>query len=291
MLVVGQWSSPQNHGRKRYAEMERFMQSNDLYTKQAILSRLDSKDIVKEIRFFKETDSTNNEAKRGVVNGDVSGTLYISEHQTQGRGRCGRSWLSSEGDSVLMSLMFKPDIKPEAASMLTLIAALAAVKAIDEPDCKIKWPNDIVLSSKKICGILTEMSTDKDGEAYIVVGVGINVNATEFDEEISKTASSVYNETGKFTKRSDIVVRFVKNFTGYYEIFKKTSDLSALMNEYNLHLVNIDKEVRIIENENEFTGRAIGINDSGALLVKRQNGAVVEIISGEVSVRGLYGYV
>lgn len=318
--------------------MKNFGDINDLYTVQAIQSRLaclDS-DIAKKVVFFEETDSTNNQAKKGAAGGDVSGTLYVAERQTGGRGRRGRQWLSPKGTAVLMSLMFKPETEPSAASMLTLVAALAAAKAISEagcktvdeanglasckvvgevnclgscgtqdeafevskvaevsevPRCAIKWPNDIVLNNRKVCGILTEMSVGAEGIDYVVIGVGINANTTEFDDTISETASSICREKGRFVKRSDIVVDFVKYFTKYYEIFKKTQDLSALVAEYNSMLVNVGREVRIIGETDEFIGKALGINEKGALLVRRQDGAVTEIVAGEVSVRGLYGYV
>lgn len=270
----------------------------DLYTAKAIQSRLSEMDIVNEVVFFEETDSTNNQAKRGAGQ-QVSGALYIAETQTGGRGRRGRSWSSAKGTGIYMSLMFRPDIVPSSASMLTLVAAIAVARAITENCsnakahniCSIKWPNDIVVGGRKVCGILTEMSASPDKIDYVIIGLGINVNNTEFDDEIKDIASSLYLETGSFVKRSDIVVSFVKHFTKYYEIFKQTCDMTALSDEYNKILVNNGRQVKILGEDEDFVGKAVGINQKGALLVEREDGTITEVIAGEVSVRGLYGYV
>ena len=271
----------------------------DIYTAQAMQERLTPADIVNKVVFFEETDSTNNQAKKGAGQ-NVSGALYIAETQTGGRGRRGRSWSSERNAGIYMSLMFRPDIAASSASMLTLVAAMAAAKAISEACsintkvdniCSIKWPNDIVIGGRKVCGILTEMSASSDKIDYVVIGLGINVNNTEFDEEIKDIASSIYLETGSFVKRSDIVVSFVKYFTKYYEIFKQTCDMSVLSEEYNKMLVNNGRQVKILGEAESFDGKAVGINQKGALLVEREDGTITEVIAGEVSVRGLYGYV
>lgn len=254
--------------------------------------------IVKKLVYFEETDSTNNEAKRHGTDSteDIpDGTLFITECQTGGRGRRGRNWFSPAGSGIWMSLLLRPQIRPDSASMLTLIAAMAVTEAITkvtgEEDCKIKWPNDIVLNKKKICGILTEMSAEMDYIHYVVIGIGINVNTTDFDDAIKDMASSLYVETGKHVKRSEIVAEFSKEFAKYYEQFIRTENLAGVIQDYNQMLINVGREVKIITRDEEYTGIAEGINENGELLVTREDGSREIICAGEVSVRGLYGYV
>lgn len=271
----------------------------DLITDSEIESLLiDQQGIVSKLVYFEETDSTNNEAKRHAEDGQdkvPDGTLFITECQTGGRGRRGRSWESPAGSGIWMSLLLRPKVSPQNASMLTLVAALAVAKAVEsvtgEKNCRIKWPNDIVLNKKKICGILTEMSAETDFIHYVVIGIGINVNTTEFDEAIKDTASSLYVETKAHVKRSEIVAAFSKEFKKYYDIFLETENLSGVIKAYNDMLINAGRQVKIISGSEEYTGTATGINENGELLVTKEDCTEVAICAGEVSVRGLYGYV
>ena len=199
----------------------------DILTSSEIMSQLTCVDtgsttgIIREVVYYDETDSTNNEAKRAAERDNAAdGTLYITESQTGGRGRRGRNWVSPAGSGIWMSLLLRPDIAPVNASMLTIVAAMAVQEAIHkvltedghDAECRIKWPNDIVLNKKKVCGILTEMSAEMDYIHYVVIGMGINVNTTEFDDSIKATASSLYLETGDHLKRSRIVAAFSESF-------------------------------------------------------------------------------
>ena len=177
--------------------------------------------------------------------------------------------------------------------MLTLVLAIAMVEAIREEvkdiDCHIKWP--IVVNGKKITGILTEMSAEMDLIHYVVIGIGINVNTTEFDEAIRDMATSLYLETHRKIKRSNIIAAFSRSFDKYYHEFLKTNDLSLLVDKYNELLINKDRTVRAIYEKEELIATAIGINKEGELIVKDEAGKEIAIRAGEVSVRGLYGYV
>lgn len=239
-------------------------------------------------------DSSNTQAKRLGENGAENGTLVVTDCQTAGKGRRGRSWVSPTGMNCYFTVLLRPDILAEKASMITLVAALALAKAIKETtqlDTMIKWPNDVIANGKKLCGILTESSTDLEYINYVVVGIGINCNQTEFPDEIKETASSIRLEIGKKVNRCQLLGSFLTHFESYYEIFLETEDLSGLEREYNSLLVNRNREVKIIEKERERVLTAIGIDKTGALLVKDAEGNQEAIISGEVSVRGLYGYV
>ena len=175
-----------------------------------------------------------------------------------------------------------------------LIAGMAVVKGVRSStglNAMIKWPNDAVLEGKKICGILTEMSTELMEIQYVIPGIGINVNQKDFPDDIKATATSLYIESGKIQKRSEIIAAIMEAFEGYYDTFIKTQDMSGLIEEYNANLVNLGNEVCVLDPAGEFRGVSEGINKEGALLVRLADGTLKEIISGEVSVRGVYGYV
>ncbi len=153
----------------------------------------------------------------------------------------------------------------------------------------IKWPNDIVMGEKKVCGILTEMSAEMDCIHYIVIGTGINVHDTDFPEELTQTAASVWQQAGKHVCRAELAAECMRYFESYYKIFLETQDLSALADSYNAHLINLDREVSILDGKHDTVGTGRGINIRGELLVDMPEG-VRTVSSGEVSVRGLYGY-
>lgn len=160
-----------------------------------------------------------------------------------------------------------------------------------EVEAGIKWPNDIVVNGKKICGILTEMSIEHDYVKYIVIGVGINVNMGELPEEIRESATSLFLESGREITRAELLQEVLQNFENNYNKFAQTYDLTGIINEYNEFLVNRGKEVRVLDPKGEFEGVAIGVNTVGELQVQTKDGKVTNVYAGEVSVRGLYGYV
>lgn len=247
----------------------------------------------KKVVFFKETDSTNMQAKSGGEKGDPHGTLFVAESQNAGRGRRGRSWESPAGESIYMSLLLRPELPPVKAPMLTLVMALAVARAIREQtgaEALIKWPNDIVVDGKKLCGILTEMSTEMTYINYVVIGVGINVNQNQFSEELKERATSLKLEEGRAFRRSAIIASVLEWFETYYEQFRKDGNLAGLQNAYNELLVNRGRQVQILEPENHYEAYASGINDAGELVVTLEDGSVRNIFAGEVSVRGIYGY-
>ena len=247
-----------------------------------------------EILYFDSIDSTNTKAQELAEKGYPSGTLVVADKQIAGKGRRGRNWESPSGCGIFMTLMLKPDINPNNASMLTLVSALAVAKALADitgKDAKIKWPNDIVIDGRKVCGILTEMSAQFDYINNIVIGIGINVNNSSFPEEISATASSLrLLSGGKKYRRAEIIEKIMEYFEKYYSIFLETEDLSALVNEYDAMLVNMKKQVKVLDPKEPFEGKAMGITKTGELIVDTWESRKL-VSSGEVSVRGIYGYV
>lgn len=267
---------------------------SDILSKEELESSIHTEWAGRNVLFYDRTDSTNIRVRLAGESGAPHGTLAVAEVQEGGKGRRGRTWISPAGVGIWFSILLRPQIHPIAASMLTLVMALAARKGIYTStgiETQIKWPNDLVLNRKKICGILTEMGTELMEIQYVIPGTGINVNQTEFPEEIRNTATSLYLETGKKYHRSHIIAEIMKALEEYYEIFIKTEDMSALMAEYNAELVNLGNEVCVLDPAGEFRGICEGINEKGGLIVRLPDGTETEVISGEVSVRGVYGYV
>ncbi|MBR4026184.1 MAG: biotin--[Lachnospiraceae bacterium] len=248
----------------------------------------------KEIYIFDSIDSTNQKAKELAYQNAPHGILVVADTQSQGRGRRGRSWSSKAGEGIYMSLLLKPNLAPDKASMLTLVTALAVSKGIEvfigKQKAQIKWPNDIVINGKKICGILTEMELEQGNIHHIVIGIGINVHNKAFSNEIVNVAGSIKTETGMDISRENLIEEILINFEKYYELFLKTRDMCLLLQEYEALLVNKNQKVKVLDPLEEYEGIALGITNMGELLVdtgmeKRT------VFAGEVSVRGIYGYV
>ena len=265
----------------------------DILSKNELVSIRKTKWVGTEICYFDVTDSTNTQAK-SLGDGDApNGTLVVAGKQESGRGRRGRSFESPAGTGIFMTLLLRPEIEPQNASMLTLVSALAVAKGIEhmvDLPVQFKWPNDIVINGKKVCGILTEMSAQMDYVNYIVIGIGINVGNEEFPEEIKDVATSIYLESGKHVNRAMLIEKIWEEFEDYYELYEKTQDLSSLVKEYDSYLVNRGQKVRVLDSKEPYEGKAMGITDRGELIVDTWEARRL-VSAGEVSVRGVYGYV
>ena len=299
----------------------------DVLSEADIASQMETKNFGRNVCYYNEVGSTNNQAKLLAEQGAVHGTLVVAEIQNAGKGRRGRGWSSPAGLGAWMSVIMRPEILPVHASMLTLLAGMAVTDAVKSLciDCQIKWPNDIVIDGKKICGILTEMSTELEYINYVVTGIGINVHNREFPEGIcdvatsldlvlakgsasangsaspnqsvsanrfvslNSTASSNSTAAGNI-RRSTLIAQVMQAFEGYYETFVKEKNLRFIQEEYNKRLVNYEKEVYIFEKDNKRGGLCKGIDENGCLIAII-DGQEEHIVSGEVSVRGVLGYV
>ena len=247
----------------------------------------------KNIIYYKQLESTNVKIQELAAEGALHGTVVVAEEQTAGKGRRGRSWESPAGENIYMSILLRPILEPEKAPMLTLVMAYSVIKALQMcgyQGVQIKWPNDLVLSGKKVCGILTEMSLLGNQIDYVVVGVGVNVNTSQFSQELSDKATSLYLEQGQKAAKQELIEFIVSQFYDEYERFLKEKDLSFMQEAYNRLLINRGKEVRVLEPGNEYTAYAQGINERGELIVHTAAGEKKTIFAGEVSVRGIYGY-
>ena len=271
----------------------------DILSVSEITSRLTTKWAGRKLYYYDVTGSTNNDAKRLAEEGAHHGTVVVADIQNAGKGRRGRAWQTLSGTALSFTLLLRPEFAADKASMITLVMALSVAEAVEKMmdiSATIKWPNDIVVNKKKICGMLTEMTMtpEMDEIQYIVVGVGINVNNSspdEFQEEIRETATSLKIETGRQLGRAELLQRILVRFEDNYETFLKTLDLSRLQESYQRHLQGVGSEVRVLDPAGEYTGISKGINEQGELIVVKENGEMVQVYAGEVSVRGLYGYV
>lgn len=290
-----------NHLKEKGYEIEsvtrkgyRLVSSPDILNSEELRYNLNTTIIGTKIINFKQVDSTNQQAKKLALEGAENGTVIIAEEQTAGKGRRGKAWISPPSTGIWMSIILRPSVMPENASMLTLVAGLAVCKAVREItnlEASIKWPNDIVVNGKKICGLLTEMNSEIDFINFVVIGIGINVNVEEFPEELDNIATSLIIEGGQSYKRKKIVKRTLEIFEDYYKKYLETEDLTKIIQEYNEHCINIGRKVRVTGRKQDITGEVKRVTNRGELIVTNQQGKDIVVTSGEVSVRGIYGYV
>ena len=227
------------------------------------------------VRLFDTIDSTNLEAKRQAESFSGNG-IFIAKEQTLGKGRRGRTWESPKGTGNYMSYLLRPEIEPMAASMLTLIAGLAVCNSmIDlyEIDVRIKWPNDIVIGGKKLCGILTEVVTAKNGEKGIIAGVGINVNQGKaaFSGELSELATSVKLESGKKIPRLPFLGSVMKYFEDQYFLFQK-GEFKELIRRWKSYSSMLGRDVGLKVGNRNVKGTVLDLEDSGALVLRLDSG-------------------
>ena len=302
------------------------VEDRDIFNKEEVENRLRTRWAGHPLLYSEETGSTNNDIFALSDQGFPHGTLALTGTQTAGKGRRGRLWISPPDVNIYMSILLRPDLRPESAPMLTLVMALAVYEACEElyasgkeydtretaqeadraqgtgdgsPSLKfgIKWPNDIVVSAdggpyKKICGILTEMRMEEKEIRDIVIGTGINANQTEFPEEIRETAGSLALALGHAVNRAELTAETWRFFEADFEAFCETQSLEPLRDKYEAALVNRGRKVRVLDPQEPYEGTAMGITPGGELIVRPEDGSADrEVSSGEVSVRGVMGYV
>lgn len=266
---------------------------------------------------YESVTSTNDVAKQLINEYCPEGTIIYTKEQTDGRGRRGRMWQDKKGETLATSLVLYPTLPQEYIPCITLVAALsvrAAIKNFSSLECKIKWPNDVICSDKKICGILTERIFI-DGKSAVIVGIGVNVKNQEFPEELEDKATSIINEVAAEKEEmrrvlgeendenynSDVIRKLMEEdnnellyliwdrLNEYYDIFIKSGSMAGLVDEYNNCLINVGRVVTATDPIEEIRGVALGINEKGELVISTGHGKK-NVSSGEVSVRGLYSY-
>ncbi|MBU4339482.1 MAG: biotin--[acetyl-CoA-carboxylase] ligase [Euryarchaeota archaeon] len=255
--------------------------SPDVLTQAEIKAGLKTRVIGKNIHYFKETESTNILAREMAGSVD-EGVVVIAEAQTGGRGRLGRKWLSPEG-GIWLSVVLKPRMQPQHAPRITLLAGVAVAKTIRSYGlpAKIKWPNDVLINGKKVCGILTEIGAEMDSIQYVVVGMGIdaNVDMETFPGDIRDSSTSLKNELGHDINRVEFVQRLLFELEVLYLKFQKEG-FSSIMEEWRIMSATIGEWVKITTQARSIYGEAIGVDSEGALILETGEGKLEKIVAG-----------
>ena len=246
--------------------------------------KLNTRYIGKEIHYFREVDSTNEVAKKLAREGAPEGTIIIAESQSRGKGRRGKKWISPLGGAWL-SIILRPNTLPINAPQLTFIAGVAAAQTIKDEyglDAGIKWPNDVLIDKKKVCGVLTEISTEINTIDYIVTGIGIdaNIDVNLLPPELRDTTTSIKSELDHDISRMILVQKFLGNFETMYDEFNK-GNFQEILRKWRQLSKTIGRQVEIRKGTEFIRGEAVGVNSKGALILELEDRALQKIISGE----------
>jgi BirA family biotin operon repressor/biotin-[acetyl-CoA-carboxylase] ligase len=245
------------------------------------------------IHWFDTIDSTNTRAKQMALSGAPHGTVLLAGHQTDGRGRMGRSFHSPAESGVYFSVILRPQCTPDRLMHLTCAAAVAACNAVEQAAGfrpGIKWTNDLVCGNRKIAGILTELIT-VGNETCAIVGIGINCSQQEsdFSEDIRSFAGSLTMAAGKPIDRCTVAVELIRALKRMDDVL--LTEKEALMARYRADCITVGRFVSLLRADTVRYGQALCVDDDGALVVRFADGSTEAVQSGEVSVRGMYGYI
>ena len=259
-----------------------------------ISSNLKTSFVGRELSFHKELNSTNDTARELASKGAKEGFAVVADSQTKGKGRLGRRWESPASVNIYTSIILRPDMPPAHAPQLTLVAAVAVAVTVSNflnngSDCKpepaVKWPNDILINSKKVAGILTEMNSETDRINFVIIGIGVNINMTRkmFPEELRPMATSLKEEIGKEISRIDFIQTLYLNLETWYKRYLKHG-FEPICKAWTGYFNMAGKVVKVRQMDKAIEGVAMGIDDNGALLLREKNGNITRIISGDVEI-------
>lgn len=256
----------------------------------ALSAVLGTEVIGKSLVVLDSVGSTNDYLKRMGAEGCPNGTVVTTREQSSGKGRLGRTWQSKRDENLAFSVLLRPRITPREVGAITPLAGLAVCKALrgfTRLDCRIKWPNDVIVGKKKLCGILTEMSAEFDAVEYIVTGIGINVDQVLFPEEIAYKATSVLLETGRHYNKNQLLACVLRQLER--EFMRNDLTLSAqALDEYESLCATVGKSVTFMRGTRRVNGMAVGVDRGGELKVMLSDGSLVYVNAGEVTVQGIY---
>jgi BirA family biotin operon repressor/biotin-[acetyl-CoA-carboxylase] ligase len=238
----------------------------------------------KIVHYFR-TESTNDDALRLAAKAAPHGTLVLAEEQTAGRGRFGRAWYSEKSSGIYSSIILRPPLPPAAAPVLTLMAGVAAHHAVRNATglpVDIRWPNDLLVNGKKVCGILTEMSAELDRLHAVVLGIGINVNHREMPPALKGLATSLRIEAGKPYSRAQILVSLLKELERHYRLLLDQGSPAIVEAWSAASTFARGKQIRVTAGSGEFSATTEGLEPSGALRVRRADGRQESLVAGEI---------
>ncbi|MDP8266504.1 MAG: biotin--[acetyl-CoA-carboxylase] ligase [Candidatus Aceula meridiana] len=260
----------------------RLISAPDKLLPSEIKNGLQAKIFGQKIVYFDTVGSTMDEASVLGFQNEMEGTLVCAESQTKGRGRLGRTWISSKGKGIYFSLILRPVIPVAEAAKLTLLFAISVCQAIRKStgiNAMIKWPNDIMVGKKKISGILTELNAEMDRINFVIVGLGVNVNETK--SVLLKSATSIYQEIGKKFSRAVLLKEILEKSEENYLLFQKKG-FSPIASQWRSLSDTLGRRVKVDETKKTTEGEAVDIDTDGGLLIRKDDGVVIKKISGDV---------
>jgi len=258
----------------------------DVLVPKLLRGRLHGCGLGKRVYHFFKTDSTNRVALELGHAGEPHGTIVLAEEQTAGRGRAGRSWHSEKSNGIYLTVLLRPAISPADAPLVTLLAGLAAREAIAEQvgiACDVRWPNDLLIQGKKVCGILTEMYAEPDQVKFVIVGIGVNVNHAGFPKELEAIATSLRMVTGRQESRLELLVKLLRTLERHYNRFLAEGARPVLEEFARVSSYARGKRVRIATSNETYVGTTAGLEANGLLRVEREDGGTTVVVSGDVS--------
>ncbi|MFA7468583.1 MAG: biotin--[acetyl-CoA-carboxylase] ligase [Desulfotomaculaceae bacterium] len=267
----------------------RLLQAPDIPLPGEIAAGLLTVVMGQRIEYLPELPSTNDAARKLARAGCPEGTVVVTESQTGGKGRMGRPWFSPRGKGLWFTIVLRPPVNPAQTPQVTMVAAVAVAETIREHtgvEADIKWPNDILVHGKKLCGILVELNAEMDRVNFMVVGMGLNVNVprSEFPPEISNIATSLQAESGRHIPRVPLLRALLKSFEDWYRLWLDEG-FAPILSKWRELCVTLDCPVTVHTIRESYTGHAIDVDQTGALLVKTEDGSIERLLAGEVTLR------
>jgi BirA family biotin operon repressor/biotin-[acetyl-CoA-carboxylase] ligase len=261
------------------------MDSQDILSPPIIERSLHGGEFGCRIHHLDQTDSTMNEAARLAVAGAVHGSVVVAEQQTSGRGRLGHVWVSEPHVGLYFTLILRPTLAPSAAPILTLLCGVAVAEVLHEISgvrMDLRWPNDVLCHGKKCAGILVEMTTAPDGIAYILAGIGINVNHSSIPAELAAEATSLLLETRQNVSRIEVLAAVLSRLEDYYQRLLKEGAAVVVNRFTEISSYARDLRVKVVDSRDGLAGVTAGLAPDGVLLVRRDDGRVERVLSGHV---------
>ncbi len=258
----------------------RLLDTPDRLTADDIKAQLHTNIIGSDIHVFEQTSSTNDVIEHMARSQSKEGVVVFAESQTRGRGRHGREWVSPRGKGLWFSILLRPKLKPAAASRITVAASVAVARAIHKVtglDARIKWPNDVTITGKKVAGILTELHAEGDEILAAILGIGIDVNCGR--EELPDIATSLFIETGKLQDRTALGAEVLSALDHFYH-----ADFETVVAEWARLSTTLGRQLVVMMGTRRIEGHAQALDDDGALLLRRDNGLIERILGGDVTV-------
>lgn len=266
-----------------------FVHSADQVIPEEITADLNTDIIGKKLVYLREVTSTQDIAVKLAREGAAEGTAVIAEKQVAGRGRRGRNWMSPSGGGIYISLVLRPEINPLYIAQVPMAAGVALIKTIKQVtgiQSKIKWPNDIMIGTRKVAGILAETDCEADRVNYLILGIGINVNTCmqSLPESIRSIATSLREESGGEISRMELIRCLLSQLEDIYKEFI-INGFSPILYQWKQLNNTIGSKVRVFDDTWEISGTAVAIDEDGFLLVETDGGEIEKIISGDISLR------